>query len=131
MRRDLIAFAATAFIATGCATNSSPVMTSSDGVLPPIAQETTVEVRNHNWSDMVIYAVHGNSRTRLGMVTSMNRRSFDLPGYVEISSTDLHLLARPIGSQDEFMMGPIHVSKGQRVEIRLENQIGISNWAVW
>ena len=131
MKKGLIAIAATAIIATGCASGGSPAMSSSTGVLPPIAAEARVEVHNNNWSDMVIYAVQNSHRMRLGMVTSMNTRSFDLPRYVGTSSGDLYLLARPIGSGEEFEMGPIHVSRGQWVELRLENHIRISNWAVW
>ena len=131
MRKDLIAIAATLIIATGCASGGSPAMSSSTGVLPPIATEARVEVQNHNWSDMVIYAIQNSHRTRLGMVTSMNTRTFDLPHHAGTSTADLHLLASPIGSGEEFVMGPIQVTQGQRVELRLENQIRISNWAVW
>lgn len=132
MKKSLIAFAATAFIATGCAsTSGSPAMSSSSAPLPSMMEETTVEVHNHNWSDMVVYAVRDNSRVRLGMVTSMNTRRFQLPTSFRVSASDLRLMANPIGSQDEYTTSPIQVNPGQRVELRLENMLSISNWAVW
>ncbi|HUE96219.1 MAG TPA: hypothetical protein VMN39_06145 [Longimicrobiaceae bacterium] len=131
MRMELIAIAATAWMAAGCASTGSPVMTSNTEPLPPQVEATTVLVHNHNWSDIVVYAVRGNSRHRLGMVTSMNKQTFTLPRGFDVMASGIQLMASPIASRGGYMTGPIQVNPGQRVELRLENVLSISNWAVW
>lgn len=131
IRAGLLALAMAGMITSGCATTGDSLMTSNTAPLPPLAQSATIEVENNNWSDMVVYAVHHNRRVRLGMVSSMNRRVFDLPSTALFSVSDLRLLAAPIGSSAEYLTDPIHVDGGQRVEFRIENVMSISNWAVW
>lgn len=129
-RNTILAILTSTVVATGCATTGSP-MTSSDAPLAPLDGPAMVEVHNHNWSDMVVYAVHHNTRIRLGMVTSMNTERFAIPARFEYASSDLRLVAAPIGAVDEFSTPPIMVAPGQRVELRLENLLSISNWSVW
>jgi hypothetical protein len=127
----LAAFAAITFLVTGCASTGGSQWTSNDGPLPAYERGTTVEVENHNWSDMVVYAVRYSTRVRLGMVTSMNKRQFKIPTAVNLSPGGLELVAEAIGSRERYLTGPINVAQGQRVELRLENQLPISTWSVW
>ena len=129
-----LATMAGAFLMVGCAStggSSTAMMTSSTEPMAPAAAETTLEVTNHNWSDVVVYALHHTTRVRLGMVTSMNTRQFKLPRVMQVSTSDVRLVAAPIGSSEDFVTGPIHVGPGQRVELQLENTLAISNWSVW
>jgi hypothetical protein len=125
------AFASMMILATGCASGSGSEWTSNDAPLPAYAQGMTVQVQNHNWSDMVVYAVRYTSRVRLGMVTSMNSRKFKVPNSVAVSTGGLELVAEAIGSQEQFVTGPINVQSGQLVELKLQNQLPISTWSVW
>lgn len=129
-RNFILAVLTSTVIANGCATTGTP-MTSNEAPLAPIDEKTMIEVHNHNWADMIVYAVHHNSRIRLGMVTSMNTERFDIPRSLQSLASDLRLIAAPIGSVEEFSTAPIMIAPGQRVELRLENLLSISNWSVW
>jgi len=104
---------------------------SNDAPLSPMEQKTTVVVETFNWADMVVYAVRHSTRIRLGMVTSMNTGRFDVPSGVNVGSGPIELLAEAIGSNDSYGTGPITVNEGQRVELRIENQLPISTWSIW
>ncbi|MQA91711.1 MAG: hypothetical protein GEU90_16065 [Gemmatimonas sp.] len=125
------AVTAVVFLVGGCAATGGSQRASSNGPLPPDARKTTVEVENHNWSDMVVYAVRYTSRVRLGMVTSMEKREFKVPSSFSLGVGGLELVAEAIGSRERYLTGPINLNQGQRVELRLENQLPISTWSVW
>ena len=56
-----------------------------------------VEVQNQGFSDMVIYAVNGGQRTRLGQVTGHSTRTFTIPRNLVRGATPIRFLADPIG----------------------------------
>jgi len=103
---------------------------AEDGV-PEVARQVVVEVENYNWADIVVYAVRGGHRTRLGMVTSMGRERFVLPSAVITATTNVQLIADPIGGGAPYVFPPVIVERGQRVELRLENNLGLSSVSVW
>jgi len=123
----LAAIAALVFVASGCATQQNVPA----GPAPPRAERATVEVTNHNWSDMVIYAESSGKRVRLGHVISMASEVFRIPGAFASTVASLRLVASPIGSNSQFATTPVEVWPGQTVEFRIENQIGISTIQVW
>jgi hypothetical protein len=94
----------------------------------------TVYVQNDNWLDMVVYAVRGGARFRLGMVTSVQSAVFQLPQAALGATNSLFLLADPIGGNqsydmfatDDIMMAPGHTI----IELRLDNIISHSSWTV-
>lgn len=122
----LLATAALAITTGACAAGTIP----AHG-LAPAGTETTVEVTNHNWADMVVYAVRGGTRYRLGMVTSMSTARFEIPGMVVNGSGGVSLAADPVGSTDVFVTQPMQVVPGQRVEFNIENHIATSSYSVW
>ncbi len=77
-----------------------------------------VVVDNRNWQNMVIYAVRGGSRVRLGTATSMNTVTFvvtsDMTG-----AAQFQLLADPIGGPESFTSLPLRIEPGDVVEWRL------------
>ncbi|HEX7089650.1 MAG TPA: hypothetical protein VF192_05910 [Longimicrobiales bacterium] len=99
--------------------------------VPAPAPRVFIEVENHNWADIVVYAVRNGMRTRLGMVTSMNRERFPVPAGLLASSGDVQLLADPIGGATPYLFPPVMVQQGQRVELRLENHLPLSSVSVW
>ena len=131
IRLGLVAAAATILFASGCAANGASDMVSSTEPLSPLSRTAIVEVENHNWSDMVVYALHGNSRIRLGMVTSLTTARFELPSSALYTVTDLRLVAEPLAASEKYVSEPIRVNQGQLVELRLENALAISSWSVW
>jgi hypothetical protein len=91
---------------------------------------TVVEVSNHNWSDVNVYAVHLGTRMRLGTVVSMTTRKFTLPARALVADGTLRLMASPIGSTRTYVTDPILVGQGDRVEWNLENRLALSSYMV-
>jgi len=90
-----------------------------------------IRVANRNWSDVTVYALVGSSRMRLGTVISMSEQIFVLPRAVSASTGELRLLIDPIGTWRGYMTEAIMAFPGQVIELNVENNLGLTNWAVW
>lgn len=90
----------------------------------------TLSVENHNWSDVVVYAVRSGMRYRLGTVTSMQRAELAVPPALTVADGDLRLLLDPIGSRNVFVTDPILVAPGDQVLFSVENHLPLSSWMV-
>ena len=129
MMNQLARLAATAAVAltlTACAGGK----TVRNGPLPPEGKVSNVEVRNNNWSDMNVYVERNGMRQRLGTVTSMASRRFQIPRAFLTSTGAVRLVADPIGSQDRHVTPPVQVWPGQTVAFTIENHIAISSITV-
>ncbi|HEX6309456.1 MAG TPA: hypothetical protein VFZ69_14765 [Longimicrobiales bacterium] len=122
LKRSLLAVPAAALMAGGCATGYETARSESLDAGP-----TTVEVTNHNWSDMNIYLVVDGTRQRLGTVMSQNRGTFRIPSFVLAASGRVQLLADPIGSNRAYLSAPLILRVGQQVVWQLENSIQLSS----
>jgi hypothetical protein len=56
-----------------------------------------LQVENRGFSDMVIYAVTGSQRVRLGLAHGNSTRAFTLPATLVRGAGPLRFLADPIG----------------------------------
>jgi hypothetical protein len=63
---------------------------------PPLKAEVSVEVENHNWSDITVYLVAGGLPHRLGMVTSLNKATFAFPTQRLNTTAGVRLRALPV-----------------------------------
>jgi hypothetical protein len=97
---------------------------------PVIQQDIPVQVQNHNWEDMVIYAVRNSTRSRLGQVTSMSTVRFLIPRTFMGTGTDIRLLADPIGSSQVFLTDALLLSPGVQIDFYIENHLPASSWTV-
>lgn len=95
----------------------------------PIANRATVEVANHHWQDINVYAVHGAMRVRLGTVTSMRTTEFRLPAVAGMMGR-IQLVAAPIGSMRSYVTEPIMLREGDRIEWSVENPLTLSSHRV-
>ncbi len=84
--------------------------------------EVVVVVENRNWQDVTVYALRGGARVRLGTVTSMQTARFVLSTEMT-GSTQLRLMADPVGSLETFTSEPVRVEPGDQVQWRLANQL--------
>jgi hypothetical protein len=109
----------------GCASTAQEP--GADGHSPP---PTTVEVSNHNWADVTIYAVRSGLRVRLGTVRSMHTSTFRLPDAMLSVAGLVRLVAAPIGSTRTHSTDGIVVNQGERIQWRLENALSQSNYSV-
>ena len=124
---------AAALAASGCA--HSTKLASAQKERTFCAKSTaTVYVQNDNWLDIVVYAVRGGARFRLGMVTSVQSAVFELPSAALGASSSLSLLADPVGGTtvyDMFATDDIMIAPGHTIiELRLDNIISHSSWTV-
>lgn len=91
---------------------------------------TTVEVTNHNWQDVVVYALHATRRVRLGTVVSMSTERFELSSTTLGTAGSVQLLADPIGSPRPYRTEQILVNPGGRIELKVANSLALSSYAV-
>jgi hypothetical protein len=106
------------------------------GDMSPVAAErdsvpkfVDVQVDNHNWSDVVVYLLHGGIRTRLGTVGTAQSISFRFPASYAVVDR-VSLLVAPIGSSQRFESERFSVLSGQRVFWTIENTLNRSSLLV-
>jgi hypothetical protein len=78
-----------------------------------------VQVENRGFADMVIYAMSGGQRVRLGMVTGNSSRSFTIPRYLLRGAGPLRFLADPIGGNRTPVSEEMTVHPGDIVTLTI------------
>jgi hypothetical protein len=117
---------ATAGLLTGACASGTGGALETNG----FEEATTLEVTNHNWADVNVYAVLPGTRARLGTVVSMTTRTFTLPSRARLSGGGVRLMATPIGSNRTHLTDLILVNHGDRIEWNLENSLALSSYMV-
>jgi len=123
--RTLLVAAATAATLGACAPASEQAELGSP------ERQTTLVAENNNWQDMVIYVLNGTQRARIGSVTSMTTARFRITDSLSGGFGQLRLVADPIGSNRAYALPIINVVPGSQVQVRLENNIATSSFAVY
>lgn len=123
-----VAVLAAAAATGGCAAGVASGLIDDE---PRARANSTLRVFNNNWSDMTIYVVRNGMRARIGQVGSMSDASFRLPKAMMVGAGDVLIMARPLASRQAFVSQRINVIPGQRIELRLENNLSLSNFSVW
>jgi len=104
----------------GCARRADPGEGAEPEAMPN--PELSVEIENHNWSDVVIYLVRGTSTERLGMVGSLKTETFIFP-FRRLGVGEARLRAYPIGGPAAFTSENLYVQPGQMVKWTLESDL--------
>jgi hypothetical protein len=78
---------------------------------PEADNPATLQVENRGFADMVIYAVSGSQRFRLGLATGNSTKSFTIPNSIVRTGGPLRFLADPVGGtrtpvSDEMVVQP-------------------------
>ena len=116
------------FLLAGCAHHG---MSSGQDQAPSRDVPVSVEVENHNWSDMVIYLDRGNLSQRLGTVGTLHTAVFTFP-FLQLGTTgSARLRADPIGNMTSFSSEPINIQPGQSLRWTIENDIDRSFLAAY
>lgn len=118
--------AAAVMLLSGCAH-----VDRTSGTDSPSQAPATVEVSNHNWATINVYAVRSSMRSRLGTVESNETRTFRVPDTMIAGAGSIRLMASPIGSTRTHMTDEILVRPGERIEWNLENWLPMSSYAVY
>lgn len=101
----------------------APGRVASGGTTDP----ATVKVTNYNWMDVVVYAVQGHSRVRLGQVTSMSNASFRLPARMVNGTEGVRLMVDPIGSIEGWQTEGLNLHPGEQVQFNVQNALSFSS----
>jgi hypothetical protein len=123
-RHAVLAVAAT-LLTTACSTATYPTRETARA-----HAQTQIQVTNHNWMDMTVYAIRNGTRVRVGSVTSGTTARFSLPRGFDLSSGALRLEADPIGSSETFVSEPISAEVGSVVNWKIENHIALSSYYI-
>lgn len=78
-----------------------------------------VRVENQGFSDMVVYALSGAQRVRLGMVTGNSTQSFTIPSYLIRGAGPIRFLADPVGGNRAPVSEELTVQPGDIVSLTI------------
>lgn len=120
MRRMTISLLALALVLapvglTGCRGHAAPA---------PAPQGSGVKlvVQNRYFGDMDVYVVSAGLATRLGTVTGGSTASYTLdPSF--FPSTDLRIVATPLGGNGRASSGPVLASPGQTITFTIAPEL--------
>ena len=96
----------------------------------PTRSRVTVEVENHNWSDITVYLVTAGLPHRLGMVTALSNATFAFPSQHLNTGSSIRLRALPVAGR-AFTSETILVQPGQAISWTLENDLDASSLTVY
>ena len=92
------------------------------------AQPAMLKVSNYNWMDVVVYAVQGGTRVRLGQVTTMSSATFRIPARMTSNNVEtVRLMVDPVGSTEGWQSEGISVRAGQQVQFNVQNSLAFSS----
>ena len=133
MKHPVVMIAIAGFaITSGCrgaAGRSTPAPTDSAAAADSVPRFIDVQIDNHNWSDVVIYVVHGGMRTRLGTAGTAKSTELRFPASY-VFADRVSLLAAPIGSPARFQSERFKAYPGQRVILTIESTLSRSSLMV-
>ena len=112
-------------ITSGCSHKTDPA-----GAPAPV-EEIPLQITNHNYLDIAIYAVHDGQFTRLGVAEGSAHTQMTLPARLLGAGRELRLFGDPIGSSDRAITEVIVVQPGQFVEWLLETGLERSTIGVY
>lgn len=87
----------------------------------------TVEVTNQAWENIHVYAIAGASWTSLGVLSSQDEGSYELPEGLIGNRREIRLAADPIGSRQAFISDPILIEPGDRVRWTIQDNLALSS----
>jgi hypothetical protein len=91
---------------------------SSDSEPSP-ESSAMLQVENRGFADMVIYAVSGAQRFRLGLATGNSTKSFTIPNSLMRGAGPLRFLADPIGGTRSPISEEMVVQPGDVVSLTI------------
>ncbi len=122
--RAAIAAAMLSFAVIGCRSSNT---FQNNGPTPQGA--VTLNVNNQNLNDMELWVVAQGLATRLGVVSGLSKDSFVLaPSF--FPSTDLRIVATPIGGNGRAWSDPLSVAPGQTIDFQISPQARLSTATV-
>ena len=87
---------------------------------PAPMEKIRLEIDNHHYLDVTVYAVHDGQLTRLGVAGGSAHTELVLPARLLGAGRELRLYGDPIGSSDRAVSDVIVVQPGQYLDWQLE-----------
>jgi hypothetical protein len=97
----------------------------------PAPGPVTLEIRNHNWADVTVYAVRSGQRMRLATVTATNSSSLILPPEMVGPGGEVRIYAQAIGGSGRFLSPRVYASPGGVVMLELDVSLRRSTITAW
>src|SRR3954471_15964420 len=107
-----LTFCAITILTAGCAGRGQRTHPNPD-------DPAMVQVENRGFADMVIYAVSGSQRVRLGLATGNSTKSFTVPAALIRGASPLKFLADPIGGSRSPITEEMVVQPGDIVTLTI------------
>jgi hypothetical protein len=106
----------------------APAATQS-GASSLTSSSISLTVTNQNWLDVVVYAIRGMTRVRIGNVTGNMSAQLKIPESLIVAG-QVQLMADPIGSTERYVSDPINVAPDERVQLTVAPALKMSSYAV-
>ena len=91
----------------------------------------TLEVENHNWSDINIYLQRGTQRTRLGTVPAVSSTTLLIPSRVFGEVGTVRLMVYRIGGKDRFVSDALSVRMLSYIQLTVESDLEHSTVGIY
>jgi hypothetical protein len=89
---------------------------------PEPTDSAAVQVRNQGFSDMVVYAINGGQRIRLGLATGNSTHTFTIPRHLIRGAGGIRFLADPVGGNRTPVSEEMTVNPGDVVTLTIPPQ---------
>ncbi|HEX2249499.1 MAG TPA: hypothetical protein VHH32_04075 [Gemmatimonadales bacterium] len=86
---------------------------------PSPTSSAMLQVENRGFADMVVYAISGAQRIRLGIATGNSTRAFTIPNILLRGAAPLRFLADPIGGSRSPVSEEMAVQPGDIVTLTI------------
>jgi hypothetical protein len=103
------------------ATASACAGRSRETVVEP-TESAAVQVQNQSFSDMVVYAISGGQRIRLGLATGNSTNTFTIPRHLIRGAGGIRFLADPVGGNRTPVSEEMTVNPGDVVTLTIPPQ---------
>jgi hypothetical protein len=85
-------------------------------------ESAAVQVQNQSFSDMVVYAINGGQRIRLGLATGNSTNTFTIPRHLIRGAGGIRFLADPVGGNRTPVSEEMTVNPGDVVTLTIPPQ---------
>jgi hypothetical protein len=107
---------------------------ATPGDEPPaqaIPGPVTLEVENHNWSDVVLSIIHDGRTNRFAQIAAAKDGSFEIPARLLGDQGIIRVGLHRVGGRDDYRTEGVSVRTGDTVRLTIEGKLEHSSIGVW
>jgi hypothetical protein len=91
----------------------------------------TLEVENHNWSDVVLFIIHDGRTHRFAQIAAAKDGSFEIPPRLLGDQGIIRLGLHRVGGRDDYRTEVVSVRTGDTIRLTIEGKLEHSSIGVW